>query len=246
MMTFFSPDAQRGDLTRLLNTMGIDQSQTLVQPYMLRLEQVASAVRSNYIFDIRSNKGSDRSSEIKLNQADAFGAVAMRLGITKQDESTTPKQYANFPTVYHADPNFLIGAPAGQVKEYVSCQVLYNSLISMKSQRVDRMGNLSTSLLEHVPERPYVLAAASGQTNPELPQRSSGLDSFFRIMPNPILSGQDDNRVELILGQGDIESIEGTADAAGAAVNTRNVIVVEIYGYLMVDASRAALEFDHF
>ena len=170
----------------------------------------------------------------------------MRLGITKQDEGATPKQYANFPTVYHADPNFLIGAPAGQVKEYVSCQVLYNSLLSMKSQRVDRLGNLHTSLLQYVPERPYVLPAASGQTNPELPQLPSGVDSFFRVMPNPVLSGQDDNKVELILGNGDIESIEGTADAAGAAVTTRNVIVVEIYGYLLVDVARAALQFDHF
>lgn len=246
MTKVFSPDAMRGDLTRLLANLNINTGQTLVQPFLIRLEAVANAARSNYQLDILSNPGSDRPGEIKLNRNDAFGLIGMRLGITRQDTSTTPAQYANFPTFYAPDPNYHSGAPAGQVKEFVSLETIYNSSISLKSQKVDRLSNLHTGLLRHVPERPYVLAAASGQTNAEWPQQSIGVDQFFRVMPNPVLSGQDDNKVELILGSGDIESIEGTADSAGVAVNTRNVIVVELFGYLMVDAAKSALAWDHF
>ncbi len=245
-MKFFSPDAHRGDLTRLLNNLGIDTNQFLVQPYLLRLEKPLDASRSNYQFDILANPGSDRDTEVKLNRNDAFAVLSTRLGVVKQDETTTPKQYANFATFYHADPNYFSGAPAGQVAEYVSLEVLWNSLLSIRSQNVDRIRDLHTNLLKHVPERGYVIAAASGQTNAEFPQQDPGIDNFFRLMPNPILSGQDNNRVDLVLGPGEIESIEGTADSGGTAVDTRNVVVVEFYGFLIVDAAKAALAWNTF
>jgi hypothetical protein len=244
--TFFSPDWMRGDLTRLVNKFGINTDQTLVQPYLIRLEKALDAARSNYSFELLSNPGSDRETEIKLNRNDAFAVMAVRLGITKQNESVTPKQYANFPVLYNADPNYFSGAPAGQVKEFVSLEALYNSLLTIKTQNVDRVKDLATSLLKSVPNRGYITTASSSQTNAEWPEQKIGIDEFFRLMPNPILSGQENNTVNLVIGSGNLESIAGTADSAGTAVATRNVVVIEMYGYLLVDAARPAQAWNNF
>ena len=244
-MQYFAPDAERGDIQRLIRTLGIDTSKTLVQPYMIRMEKVLDAARSNYQFDVLSNPGSDRETEHKLNRNDAFAIMGIRLGVRKQNEVANPAIYT-FPVAYSADPNQFAGAPAGQVKEYVSLDPLYDGKLSIRTQNVDRVRDLSTALLRNVPERGYVTTASSSQPNEEFAQQAPGQAGFFRIMPNPILSGQDNNRVDLVLGPGNPESIEGGFDAAGAAVDTRNVVVVELFGYLLVDAAKPAQRWNTF
>lgn len=245
MSAIFAPDAQRGDLQRLIRTLNIDTNQVLVQPFMMRFEKEAKADRSNYRFDILSNPGSDREQEIKLGRNDAFGVLGLRLGVRKQDESVTPKQYTG-PVVYSADPNYFSGAPAGQVKEFISLQPVFDGKLTIKTQNTDRVRDLSTALLVNRPNRGYITTASSSQTNAEFPEQTVGQDGFFRLMPNPILSGQDNNFIDLVLGSGDFESIEGTADSAGTAVATRNVIVVELFGYLLVDYAKPALMWKNF
>lgn len=233
-----SPDIARADFNRMLRRLGVNPEEFLINQDTLRLEKKLSADRSSYQFDLYQNSGSDRPLEKKLNRNDVFCITHLALGVCKEDTSTNPAQYANSRTYHSADPNYFAGAPAGQVKEFVSVQTAWNGKLTIKTNTTDRLQEFLTQLLEYIPERGHTLQAGS-QLNDEWGQYGPSLEEkgFFKLTPNIILNGQQNNKILMDLGEGDISSIEGTADSGGTAVNTRNVLVLLLHGFTIHEAA---------
>jgi len=239
--TVVSPEAARADYARLYQTLGIDPKLHLITPQTLRVERALSASSNNYLFDFRENSSSDRPLENKLNQNDMFAMTHIALGITKQNESTTPKQYGNFKTLHTPDPNYFVGNGGN---EHRGLNTLYNGKITIKTDNVDRLPEFPASILEYIPERGYTKLAAP-QTQDEWPQRGPGLHEFFKLVPQVILNGQQNNSANLTLGQGDIINIAGGINPAGdGIVPETNVVVLLLHGFLISNAADPQLRWN--
>lgn len=233
-----SPDVARADYGRMLRNLNVNPEEFLINQDTLRLEKELSADRSSYNFDLYQNSGSDRPLEKKLNRNDVFCITHLALGVCKQDTTTSPKQYGNFRVYHNADPNYFIGAPAGQVEEWVSVQTVWNGKLTVKTNTTDRLQEFLTQMLEYIPERGHTKQAAP-QINDEWGQYGPSMEEkgYFKLTPNIILNGQQNNRITLELGSGDIASIEGTVDNTPTAVDTRNVVVLLLHGFTIHEAA---------
>lgn len=214
----------------------------IVQPYTIILEQELKNDRSNYVFSLKQNGNSDRPLEVKLSRNDLFLLTAVRLAVAKEDTTTDPKQYANYPGFTYPEYQYFVGNNdnrATQITEGDSLQVLWNGLMSIKTTNTDRIKDYSTTNFLYSPERAY---ADDGATPPipTFPQQGvlDGDKGYQPIMPQPMLDGQQDNSVILTLGEGDYSKIAGGENAAGTAIDTRNVVKVFLKGFIAVNAAQ--------
>ena len=234
----FSPDMTRADYNRVLEKVG---SNFIINQKTLRLEHELNPSINSYRFELSENKGSDRPLEIKLNKNDTFFLTHLALGIVRQDTSTTPKQYANFPIFTYPDSNYFTGDDTSNPEEFRALEALYNGLLSVKTSPTERLRDFATNMFKYVPERGYLVAAGS-QTEDEYPQYGANLEEkgFFKLTPNIILNGQENNSFDLTLGSGNTALIDGHVNASNAAVNTRNVVVLQMHGFEVVNGATAA------
>lgn len=239
-----TPEKARADYIRFLRGLQIDPTDPktgglIITQKSLRVEQVLSANANTYRFDIYENKGADRPAEVKLNRNDLFLATHMGLFVTKHDETTSPKKYANFDLYGFSDANFFVGNNG----EAEALRTIWNGLITINTKPVDRLQDFHTSMLRHVPSR-TTTKVASPQLGDQPPMW--GYDDpwysrgFFPLVPGLIFDGKADNTVQLNLGPGSYSGIEGTVDSAGSAVNTRNVLVLMFHGYIVANGAEAA------
>ena len=218
--TIFSPDIDRASYNRVRAVLkeenpGVD---FIINQNTLRIEQPLVTGRNSYKFDLYENSGSDRPLEEKLNRNDVFFMTHLALCLTKQDETTTPKQYGNYPLFTHPDPNYFIGANGATTPEWQSLLPIFSGgKLTLKTSPVERLKDFLTLHLMYVPERGYLIAAAP-QVNAELPQYGPSMEErgFFRTNPTIIIDGNENNSVELSLGAGDTTNIAGGIDGAGA------------------------------
>lgn len=246
-----STDPQRAVFSRvqkwLSHYAGASDEQFIITEAGLRVENLLQANKNSYHFDLYEGTSStDRPTEVKLNRNDLFFVTHLALLIGKNDESTTPKQYGNFPLFTHPDPNYFVGAPAGVPKEYVALETVYNGTLQFDTANVSRFGPFPTNLLKYVPEAQYQ-KFASPQLNDEFPQFGPHLEGrgFHRLTPNVIIDGQQTNKFVLTLGQGNYAAIEGAVNQVPSAVNTRNYVALLLHGFRVISAAQAAKAHGH-
>lgn len=228
-------DARRAKLQRALDALQIDIKDYIISDHTLRLESALAAGQNSYNFDLYQNPGADRPLENKLNRNDVLIITDIALGITKQDTSTTPARYGNYPLYHFPDPGFFLGVPAAGLTEAQCLEVIYNGKFRLKTNNTDRIPNFLTNDLRYSPRRTFA-SAVHGQYGPDLSNRG-----FYSLEPHVILNGQQNNLVTLEVGAGETTVIAGGINAAAEAVNTRNVVVSLIKGFLISEAAEAAL-----
>ncbi len=240
-MVYVSTNEERAIYSRI---QGLVEKETgmknlQINQKTLRLEQALSSAKNQYSFDIRENKGSDRELEVKLNPNDLFFITHMAICIAQQDETTTPKRYGNYPLHTFPDPQVFIGNDTANLEEWQALEGIYNGLISIKTSPVERFIDFPTFHFRYVPER-GVQKQAAPQINDEPAQYGPGLDKrgFFALTPNLILDGYDNNSITLTLGGGDKTVIAGGIDDSNSAVNTSNVLVILLHGFIVLNGAR--------
>ncbi|MEO0627850.1 MAG: hypothetical protein AAFY91_12730 [Bacteroidota bacterium] len=223
-----STEKLRGDYNRLRRII-TNLDEYIVTPHILRVEQSLAENRNQYDFDLIENSSSDRPLEQKLNRNDMFVILYIRLGIAKQNE--VAGDYANYPLFTYVDGNYFAAAGAA-----AALRTIFNGKLTLKTDNVDRLQDYRTNLLEYVPERGY-LNASGDQTAPEFPQMGPSLEQkgFLPVVPNIVLSGQQNNKIQLELG-------EGTYTAIGnSAGDETNLVAIELFGYQINNAAEASI-----
>lgn len=226
-----STDVQRAQYIRVQEMMNRFNPGTefIINQATLRMEQLLTASKNKYLFDLYENPGSDRPLERKLNRNDLFVITDIALVLTKYNPTTL--DYANYRLHTFPDPNYFSGAAAG-VNEWESLWPVYNGLVTITTKPVERLANFLTSNLLYIPEK-QTLLVADPQLNdePAMWGDRHSQRGFFKLDPNIILDGQENNAVELTLGAGQTTQIAGAVDNAGDAVQTRNVACFMIHGF---------------
>lgn len=217
----------------------------IVSEKTLILEQLLQSGVNSYRFNLYENNN-ERPLEKKLNRNDGFVISHLGLSIRKQDATVTPPQYGSFPEFTHPDPNYFIGAVGG-IFENECLENLYSGSLSVTTNNTEIIQEFPTYLLRYVPERGFVNFAAP-QTRDEWPQYGPSLEErgLYPYAVNAILNGQDNNSVTVEVGAGNTSVIAGGVNAAGAAVNTRNVLIVKLHGFEIAEAAQAGLRWGTF
>lgn len=205
----------------------------------LRLEQALTPDTNSYVFNLEK-EGDSRPLASHLNRNDIFILSYLMVGICKYDPVN--QLFGNYPIFTSPDPNYFVGALAANGgPEWQALETIYNGSLTVKTATLDRLQNFATSNFRFVPERGYIKQAGS-QINDEFPQYGPNDEArgYYPINPNIVLSGQEENQVQLRLGQGDTGNIAGAIDDQGAAVDTRNAVVILAHGYTIKNAAQAA------
>lgn len=224
-------DAKRAKLMRAVDALGINLSQFIIHDHTLRAESKLVAGNNSYRMNLYKNTGSDRPQEIKLARNDMFIMTHLGLALTKEDTASSKTNYGNYPLYTFPDPGFFLGNPASGLSEWECLEVVYNGKLTIKTDNTDRLLDLSTQHLRYVPQRAF-----GSNVGPEY-GGSMEQRGFFPTEPMIILNGQQDNQVELSVGTGDTAVIAGGIDGSAAAVDTRNVVVVQLHGFLVSNAA---------
>lgn len=237
----------RSVYSRMMQALGLDPQDNpfIISEKTLILERELVAGQNSYRFNLYENNN-ERPLEKKLNRNDGFVISHLALTIRKQDTSTTPKQYGNFPDFTHPDANYFVGV-ASSINESDCLENIYAGDLTLTTNNTKIIEELSTEHFRFVPERGYTVAAGS-QTRDEWPQYGPSLEEkgFYPYSVNAILNGADNNEVTLNLGAGNYSVIAGGVNAAGASVNTSNVVRVKLHGFEIAEAAQAALKWGTF
>ena len=239
MDMIFSPDVIRANYNRvkkfLAETFG--SSDFIISQKTLRLQRELKSNLNSYLFDFREFSDGNSTGSNRLNQNDLFFMTDLALCVSKQDK--TAGDYGNFPLFTHPDPNYFIGDDTAGNLEAHALETIYNGTMTFKTSPVERIKDFLTLNLRYVPERGYMNQAAP-QIAAEWPQYgpSKAERGFYSLQPNIILDGQDDNKAELTLGQGNKTLIAGGVDNANAAVPTSNLVVLLVSGFVVENGAQ--------
>lgn len=233
---YFTPSPQRAAYSRFRDLLTRETGEEfIINEKTLRLEAPLSATRSSYNLDLFENRGSDRQLEEKLNRNDLFFLTHIAMGVAQQD--TTAGHYANFPVYFHGDQNVFVGNDGGgdpDSLESYCVESLYNSKVNIKTSPVERLKDFLTYNFRYVPEQvANTTAKTTGQFGPTMEQRG-----FYPLNPNIIIDGYDNNTIELQLGTGGYTNIAGGINASNVAVDTSNVLVFLLHGFVAINAAR--------
>lgn len=230
-----------------------------IQTQVLRREIPLNNTRNGYAISLKAGQGNnpfgDSGSEIFLDQNDAFVMCGLSVAVKKQDTTLSPAQYGNFPLFTYPDPQYFIGAPAGQAIESAALMCIWNGTLSFRTNVLQRIKAMDTSKFLFTPPTQVKNAIATdadtypgnGQTQQSLPEYG-GWDwesqGFIELQPTMLLDGAENNQFELGLGNGSITAIDGSYAADGDRdATSRNVVVLRAYGLLIPDGSKAAKKF---
>ncbi len=224
----------------------LQNGEFIISERTLRLEAELIQGKNTYEIPVVENKGSDRPLERKLNRNDGFVLSHIGFALTKQDTTKTPQEYGNFPLFTNPDPNYFVGLAGGD-SEASAIETPYNGDLSLKVNNTEIIQEFAVLHTRYVPERGYTRVAAP-QIAAEYPQYGPGMEErgFYPYSISSILNGQDNNIVKINLGAGNTSLIAGGVDESGAALDTRNVIVIFLHGYEIAEAAQAGLRWGTF
>lgn len=189
--------------------------------------------RSAYRLNIFPDASTLQPNEIRLNRNDVFAVTDIGLFISQYNPTTG--NHGNYPLVAFPDPGIFLGVPGSGLKEWECLESLYNGQLFLKQQSVDRTTTIPTNFMRFVPERAFT---TSGST----PTQGNVEESLFELERMVILSGQDDNTIELsAANNADLGALQGGITAAGAAAATRNMLTIFLGGVLYRNMAAAAL-----
>lgn len=209
----------------------------IVEYTTLQINQLLTSTNNIYNFDLYKVPGADHPLDIKLDRNDGFFVSHIGLVLAKQDTSTTPPRYANDQEFTHPDPNYFVGV-ASSWNEWRSLMTVYNGLMTLSTGNAERIKDLWTGNFLYNPNRPALLNSTDPDNRPEF---GPTLDQkgFYELAEMLGLSGQDNNDIKITLGSGNTAIIDGSVDAAGSAVNTRNVLRIKLQGFKVIGGARA-------
>lgn len=204
-----------------------------VRPFRIRMYDQLEDNSSSLVFQTNLvNK--EHPMEILLDKSDAFFAIRLGLGIHKVLLDANGKEIpANTPIIHYPDPNWFSGpaiAP-GVSTEAQSLEMLYNALLSFKTDQNVRLENYDTQQLRFVTETQYdpnPPVKLWEQTGRELKY----LDSNFGLW------GNRRNELKIELRNGDYSAIAGVAD------DHINYAVLELDGFIIVRGAEAITKAD--
>ncbi len=230
----------RADYLRLLEAVPEVASGFVVQRSHLRLEAALANGRPNYRFELFPNATTARPTEKRLNRNDMFCITRIALGIAKYNP--TSGAYGNFPLYFNPDPNYFLGVPGSGLPESECLNAVYNASVALKSGTTERIPPFLANPFRSVPERGYTFAVA-----PQLRPEHGQMDEipWFELEPLVILSGQEDNVVSLDLpAASDLGVLQGGINQSNAAVDTRNVAVFLLGGFVVSEGAQVQTRFN--
>lgn len=242
----------------------VERTQTKFPEFMLQTQVLRrlvplSSTRNNYQISLKFGNGNnpygDSGEEIFLDDNDAFVMCGLALRIQKVNTTTSPAQYGNFMPFTYPDPQYFVGAPAGQALESAALMCVYNGNLSFRTNTLQRIKPMSCVKFLFVPPTQVINAIATdadtypgnGLTNQRLPEYG-GWDwesqGFIELLPSKILDGSENNQFELILANGSTTALDGSYAADGDQdATTRNYLSLEVFGVLIPDGSKSAKQF---
>jgi len=231
----------RADLLRFMEAVPELKGEAFItQRSHLRVEAALANNRPNYRFELFPNASTARNTEKRLNRNDMFCLTRMALGIAKYNPVSGA--YGNFPVYFNPDPNFFLGVPAAGLPESECLNAVYNATVALRSGSTDRIPPFLTNVFRDVPERGYTFAVAP-QLRPEHGQSDD--IPWFEFEPLVILSGQEDNIITLDLPTGsDLAVLQGGINQAAAAVDTRNVAIILLEGFVVSEGAQVQTRFN--
>ena len=239
MDMIFSPDKERANYNRVKDFLATNAGTTdfIVSQKTLRIQQELVANRNSYLFDFYEASNQPGSTELRLNRNDLFFVTDLALCLAKQDK--TAGDYGNYPLFTSPDPNYFIGNDGGGNLEAHALETIYNGTLTIKTSPVERIKEFLTNNFRYVPERGMIKLAAP-QIADEWPQYGPTKEGrgYFSLQPNIILDGQDNNKAELVLGTGNKVLIAGGVDNSNVAVDTSNLVVLLIHGYVVENGAQ--------
>jgi hypothetical protein len=234
-----SLDQERAAFNRIKELMQQENPgvEFIINQKTLRLENELTPAKSSYVFDMYETRGADRPGEEKLNRNHLFFLTHAAVCLTKQDKTTSPRRFGNYPLFTNPDPNFFVGDDSTNMLEYQALETIFGGKLTVKTSPVVRLEDFLNTNFRYVPERNYTVNSSG---NDEYPQYGPTMEEkgFFRLTPQIIIDGQENNTVEVSLGEGDTALIAGGIDAAGDAVDTTNVLVVLLHGFIVVNGAQ--------
>jgi len=230
----------RADYLRLIEAVPEVKDGFVIQRSHIRVEAALANNRPNYTFELFPNATTARPTEKRLNRNDMFCITRMALCIAKYNPVSNA--YGNFPLYSNPDPNFFLGVPGAGLPESECLNAVFNAAASLKSGTTERIPPFLTNVFREVPERGYTFAVAP-QLRPEHGQYDD--IPWFELEPLVIISGQEDNKILLDLpAASDLAVLQGGINQSAAAVDTRNVAVFLLEGFVVSEGASVKTMFN--
>lgn len=208
---------------------------------LLRFEVLLKPNTTTYEINPVEGNDSLKNLERKIASGHSFVATSAGALIHKVDFNNTSGQTSNegtYPLFSWPDPAQFVGTLAGNVPEYRALLGLFNGklTISKDSDTVARVSLINSML---TPLGNYNATAPI-----QLPEFGADLEKMGvlqRLYTQLYIDGAATNRVKIEIPNGDTAIIDGSRDAAGAAVNTsRNVLSVFLGGFYIENKAENA------
>lgn len=247
--TFITPDIRMADLERAiakLSSLWRTTADKIKDAYKINYEflRFEVALKPNTTqYEVNPVEGNDtlKVLERKLASGHAFVATAAGIILHKADFNNTAGTYSNegtYPLFTSPDPAQFVGVPASGIPEYRQLLGLYNGKLSFRKDseiiaRLPLVNCLKTPLGNYNATAPIQL--------PEFGADLESLGVLQRIYPQILMDGSATNRVVLDIPTGDTSVIDGSVNAAGAAVNTsRNFVSIIMAGFYIENKPEGA------
>ena len=218
---------------RVAHKLGMKASD--VRPFLLKMYAPLVANNSSLKFQTNLVNG-QHPMEILLDKSDAFYGHKVGLAIHQVKLDANGKEIpANTRLIHYVDKNLFSGpaiAP-GITSEAESLQMLYNSLLFLKTDQDVRLENFSTEVFETIPETQYDPAAPSTAWGKEGTE-AKDLGMSFGVYGNK----RNEMRIELPGEAGDYSAIAGVPGV------TRNYAVLLFKGFIIVRGAEALTKGD--
>lgn len=242
MYTVVSTSEKRAQFVRVQKAVsefsrGINPDQFIIQPSDIVLIKELVNNQERYVFDLYPSAGNELEGEYRLNRNNLFymGSIALCLQRRLDDGSQ------NGPLYTHPDTNVFTGVSGG-VNERDCLETVYQGIMNFNTEPVKRITDLQTFNFRYTPTDVTTEATFVGISNATrgVYGPSDSERGFYALNYLLGIDGQNNNKVELILGAGDKTVIAGDVDASGDANDQTNHLVLILKGWEIQNAAQQA------
>lgn len=251
--TIITPDIRMADMTRALNKLSTllgmtpDQIKNAykISYDLLRFEIPLKPNVPNYEVNTVAGNDNLRPLERKIASGHSFVVTSAGIVLHKVDYNSAAGTYSNegtYPPFTFPDPAHFVGNPASGPDEWGQLLQLYNGKLTIKKDsediaRIPLINSLKIPVGNYNSTAPITLA--------EFPADLEGSGILQRLYSQVFLDGSAVNRVILELAPGDSAVIDGSVNAAGAAVTTsRNFVSIILGGFYLEGRPESGVKCD--
>lgn len=229
-LTMVTPDVKRGQLAIFVDYLkakyGLsDISEMDLRPYNVRLLYDMANNQTTYKLDPRNGyKGSNgnlAAMELLLDDKKVFFAAELRVATRKIDGSNQLGPVFTYPDILHHD----------DTNEARDLESLYNGVTSLITDNINRITNLSNDAFRFVPNR--VKSEATDVVTAWNNYGPTTLEKgFLSLAPTPIIDSSKSNSI--------VVELKGSTAAIAGAANKKNILQVDILGWIFDPQSSGA------